>query len=144
MKCPLEPCAEIFDNELDVNTHVLFNHGMLRPMCSTNIAAKQMQINELMKRDFDQAKHRPDMFLDMYYILWKQHELGIQNTRNLWEFSGKTYINNKGRKVREKVVIPMEQIKHVLDGGYFFESTRAKYYDERYSYKAASPIDIYE
>lgn len=144
MKCPIEPCESVFNNDLDLGTHCLFEHGILRQLYSTNVAVKQMQIAELMKRDFDQAKHNLDMYLDMYYILWKQHQLGIKNVRNLWKFSGKTYKAKNGKTVREKVIITIDEIESVLKGGWFFDSNRAKYYDERYSYKAAVPIDTYE
>lgn len=143
MKCPIDNCEEVFNNELDLSSHCLFDHGIMRGMCSSNVDAKRMQIAELMRNDFDRAKHDPQMFLDMYYILWKQHELGIQNVRNLWHFSGNTYIK-KGKKVREKVIIPIEEIEQILRRNWFFDTNRAKYYDERYSYKNAKAIDIYE
>lgn len=139
-------CPETFWNDLDYNAHLLFIHGKCRSMCSTNVDAKRLQVAELMRHDFDSAKSRGEL-LDCFYILYKMNELGIQNVRHLWEFSGKTYKKmcfGELKSIREKQIIPIEKIEKTLVDKLYMNSNRARKYDARYEFinqKTVSPFE---
>lgn len=127
--CPY--CPFQIDNDLDYNSHLLFEHGKCRPMCSSKVDEKKMQIAELMKGDFDHARNCGKV-LNCYYIIVKMHEMGLADLRKIYKRGKRVGTDKKGRPTYSRVEVTIPEMKKDLDLNLYKHTYEAKVYDDRY------------
>lgn len=135
-------CNALYFNDLDLNSHLLFQHGILRPMCSSKIDEKKMQIAELMKGDFDHARNRGKI-LDCFYIITKMHEMGLADLRKIYKRGRRIGTDKKGRPTYSRVEIPISVMQKELKVALYKDTYEARIYNDRYDLSSSKKPNVW-